>query len=280
MTKKDIPVTWSDLLERNARSLDMSLESLRYLPEDAEEDAELLASESGSDAGDGTPYASTLLGISSIISQAAVSRGSSRLSEFVNPLIPVFEKAVEELTGRVTNSNRAQVTSIITMRNALICCEPKGNESRVIDVADDSQVATWLEGLARFAKRLTDWELRNSAIAAIEIGATDMIPTFLAGGNLPPSVSSGETFQFNTTGLLRYLAVARTTGVGLEVVMPALNDFIESFPYKLAADSLDWDELLYVGRIAFSIIANEPASSVSDTMHAVISSMAIGDLPL
>lgn len=278
MTKRDLPVTWPALLERNERLLNLSLESLAYLPDDAEEDASLITSDAKAEGKHHTPYASTLLGVSSIIAQAILIKGPVYTLEHVKPLVPVYQKALEELKGMVTNDTRAQVVSIVAMKNALECCGLTGadlvteSESEVAQ-----QISRWVARISRFSKNLSDWEARTVALAAIETGDTEHVPTLVGGGRLPKSFMPGETFQFNTQGLIRYLAVASNTNQTLESVMPAVNDFVDSFPYKLAAGALDWDELLYAGRIAISVIGREPLPVVAEAMNAIIVSRSLSN---
>jgi hypothetical protein len=94
------------------------------------------------------------------------------------------------------------------------------------------------------------------------------VPQFL-GSNSTNAFVPGKIFEFNIPGLIHYLAAAIKNGASFEDVAPAWKSFLLAFPYKLVAQTVQWFDLLFVGKI-IAQLQRTPLELVAQKIHQMI----------
>jgi hypothetical protein len=129
-----------------------------------------------------------------------------------------------------------------------------------------------VDGIVAGIEDLVEPFRHTTGLAAVATGRTALVPKCVRGGKLPARFKAGESFQFNVPGFVRYLAVAADKGAAAADVEPAWLDFVSAFPHKLAAETLDWSDLLWAARIYYHGFEKRPAADVVGALRALVTS--------
>jgi hypothetical protein len=249
MDTNSVPVTWSELLAADHELLTEGLDAIRDVPDEIERV---------------TPpwLPSNELGAPSLtVAQTAVVLGPRACRVAIETLMPLIPRVMTDFRDGITNANRVPAQQLLSLFNTAQCC----------DVAVSSDVTAaegaWPVGIATHLKFMSDNERTTLAFSALAVGRADLVPSVIAGGDISAAVTPGETFGFNVQGFIRYLAAARQHGASYEAVEPAWLDFVARFPYKLAAGTLDWPDLLYAGRIVLTEIRGDNIGTVANSVR-------------
>lgn len=246
-----VPVTWRELRESGMSQ--GFLDQVRALPQ-------ALSAKVANPVRDLGLRAPALAGVL-VLTDATPLRP---VVEGVGPQIEYARKAQEVNPGGDTPGVRLRLLSSF---NALEC---GGLVNAPFAGAD---AGAMLERLAGEAKDLSEPQGHTAGLAAVAAGKTKLVSKFVGGGKLPAKFTPGETFLFNVTGFIRYLAVATDKGATAADVQPAWHDFVRAFPRKLAAETLDWPDLLWAGRIYYHGFEKRPAGEVAGAIRELVSSL-------
>jgi hypothetical protein len=260
-----VPVTWPELIVANRELLFQGLDALREIP------AEI----AGVEADEWNPYpvSESLLGASGMFAQAAMVYGPDSCREYWDVVFPIFPRALKEVEGEIVRDSRVVAASLVSLLNVAQCCGVELPAEIRQTAADVEQ--RWPHEFAKFREELSDRERWTVAFSALIANDMTTVQSMAGGGALEQSITTGEVFEFNVQGFIRYLAAAYMSGAELTDVLPALDNFIQHFPHKLAAGMLRWDDLMYAGRAVFSMIGKEPESSVASVMFALITESSL-----
>lgn len=187
------------------------------------------------------------------------------------PVLSLFnsqlDPAVKELGQEVEKHDVVSAMGIMKYASVAICCGsdlPRG----ALHLEE-----TWLPQIAKFRRDLTESESRHMALAALACRKLELVPSFIRGGALPKRFRPGETFQFNAHGFVRYLAVAMLAHAKAEDIEPAWYDFLQCFPRKLASETLNWIDLLWVARTVMVHFEHRPVAVVADGLRQLVMSL-------
>jgi hypothetical protein len=250
----EVPVTWPDLIAQYSASVERGLADIAQVPgqlADSDEPSTWLRADSF------TAPATTL-------AMAAALLGPARCRQYVRLLAPFVPSTLQELTEEGVAENADLGTSMLSFTNVVQCC----GDALAADVG--AVESSWLAELAADASDLRDLERRKLALAALATGATHLVPAFIKGGALPTQFVAGQTFDFNVQGFIRYLAVAIERRASADDVAPAWRTFVDRFPRKLAAETLDWLDLLWAARAVVAVIGRQPVGTVAQQLHTLV----------
>lgn len=250
----DVPITWSALLRADRELLDEGL----ALVAEAKQDMESVR----------WPRirASVFGGPAYTLAHAAVVLGPASDEEAIKTLIPLLRHALSDLTDGVRGADCVPAMSVHSFINTAQCCN-----------AQVPQVALEFERglpqlLALMTPELSELEQHTMAFASIAAGSPELVPQFVGGGKLPAHVAPGKVFDFNVTGFARYLAGAVQSAMPIDAIRPAWECFVERFPHKRAAGTLDWADLLYVARIVVTQFDGQSVGTVAAWLHEDLAS--------
>lgn len=251
--ERGVPVTWSELLNEEARTISGWLKLIK-------ERAEQIVADSDS------PEAAFSGDLSTLVAGAIISgpSGCRPILELMNGLLPAETKSVEADFSR----KLMESVTLVSYFSIARCCgtklppEANGIEQR------------WLPKIVEKEKRLFEEDRLTMALAATANRMPDLVPKLIGGGKLPKRIKPGEVFDFNAFGFIRYLAAAIACEADADDVLPAWLNFVACFPYKLAADSLDWIDLMLSGETIVVQLQKQPAGTVANALHRLVGEFA------
>jgi hypothetical protein len=252
-----VPASWSELIAKVVSNRDRSFRSV-------EKDAAWLQSESEDS------LAIALIGPSWSLARLSVTLGPTECAPAFTRFDSNLEAAIELVEARGLNNQFPGAVVVLQYINNARCAGLAVPESAV------GAEAKWLPALAPYQSQMSDKDSYTMALAALALGAFDLVPTFSGGGSLPASIEPGQKFQFNVQKLIRYMAAAAVQGAKVDDVSPAFREFVLTFPFKLGAKSLDWTDLLYAARAYYVHFERRPAETVAQTLHELVTSIAAG----
>lgn len=200
------------------------------------------------------------------LAQAAVVFGPAACHGPLATLIPLLPMVLHDFDGGITATNRVPAQHLLAFFNTAQCCG--------VDVPTAATVAerSWPERLVPFARLMSEGERQTAAFAAIVAGQSHLVPTMIGGGELEVRFTPGVTFDFDVQGFIRYLAVACRERTDFTDVEPAWRNFVERFPHKRAAGTLDWADLLYAARIVDGLRPEPSVGTIADALYRLVSS--------
>ncbi len=133
----------------------------------------------------------------------------------------------------------------------------------------DNINVSYLTTIASNKGALTSAQVQSAALIAVFSNKAQLLPRFI-DTQVPESFQPGEVFEFNYKRFIAYLAAALNQKARWEDVQPALESFLSSFPYKFAARTSDWVDLLLAVSIA-ARLQGSPIDSAADYLHAKLS---------
>ena len=253
MESHAVPLTWPLLLANDLDLLREGLDIIHDVPRelDAARPPRLPAIEFG--------------GPSLTLAQAAVVLGPSACMEAFDTLLPLLPRVLADFSAGITAVNRVPAQYLLSFCNTAVCC---GVSLPSVAALLERE---WLPQLASHADVMAEPERSTLALAAIAAGRPGLVSPFIGGGSLSTHLTPGETFNFNVQGFIRYLASAVQQGTPLSAIEPAWETFIDTFPYKLAASTLDWSHLLYAGRVVATSFEGRAVGTVAESLHRRVS---------
>jgi hypothetical protein len=254
--EQSIPVTWPELVADSQPVAHHSLEAVKDIHE-------LMAS-----AEPKRPVSGYFQALAETFAKAAILLGSEKALRSFSSFDEFLQRAVDEFIPEIRKGHSFSAIGLLNYLNVCVCC------GIAVSARFTEAEAGWLAQIAKHKRDLTESELRHLAFAALAGGALDLVPTFIGGGTLPQRFTPGETFQFNTQGFVRYIAVAMLSSAKAEDIEPAWRDFQECFPRKLASETLDWVDLMWAARTMMEHFEHQPVTVVADNLHKLVTSLA------
>jgi len=254
--EQSIPVTWPELVADSQPIAHHSLEAVRDIHE-------LMASTKPN-----CPVSGYFQALAETFAKAAIVLGSEKALRSFSAFDEFLQRAVDEFIPEIKKGHSLSAIGLLNYLNVCVSCGIAVS-ARLTEIEAD-----WLSQTAKHKRDLTESESRHIAFAALAIGALDLVPTFIGGGALSQRFRPGETFQFNTQGFVRYIAVAILSGAKAEDIEPAWRDFLDCFPRKLASETLDWVDLMWAARTMMEHFEHQPVTVVAENLHKLVVSLA------
>ena len=245
MNELGIATSWADLFDPRRGLAETFLEGMSEVPEllDDDDDARMAIM--------------AFLNTERWGTAVTALRGPQPVAELVRAHAPAFQRALGYFR---TPSADEYVYARCALGYGLL--------ARAVSAAPRSEldVAPWLRALALQPPGDSN-EGRFFALLCAAVNLPELVAAFV-DGRPDPAFEPERTFGFNVQGLAHYLAAAGPAGAAFTDVQPAWNDFMVSFPHKLAAGTLDWSHLLVVSATVFHHIGGAPLATVGSLLHA------------
>ncbi len=213
----------------------------------------------------GSVYA--LLALSETMSVGAALYGPAHACALFAQVQPTFAEATAEIDRASFGSAPLQdpelsgLSSMLCIVALLRACNPS------LDLGALEQ--RWLGRLLPSAANARAFFQKKAETIAEAGGVSSWLgPGFVEGTRPIP----GATFQFNTSGLLRYLAASSSAGLTYADVAPALADHLVAFPILLGTGDSSFIDLLLLARIV-AAFPGAPSSSGASLVHGMIAAL-------
>jgi hypothetical protein len=198
------------------------------------------------------------------VAHAAVIFGPASCAEAFKILMPLVPGVMADFENGITEFNAVPGVHLLTFFNTAQCCDVE-----LPSQARDAE-RLWLHRFGPHEQSLTERERYLIAFAAIATDQTELVPSLVGGGALPTTLTSGQTFDFNVQGFIRYLATARRNNAAYHDIAPAWLNFVDRFPHKRAARTLDWPHLVYAARVVATFNPDIPIGTVAQSLHQLV----------
>lgn len=245
-----VAASWTGFVEGRFKSLDAALNFSRSTAVDKGKAAPPLVP------------ADDLRGFSMLLAQLVAARG-------VRATQPHFEFFMPLASGAAESVTTDQDADYVTVDGVVWFINLTETTGLAPVGAFDDAVESWLAALAPLAASFDRPDRLSLAFSALAFEIDDAVPRIM-GEPLPANAPPGVAFQFDYPSLLGYLAAACRDRAGFDAVQPAWLDFLESFPYKIAAKSVEWPVLFSVARVVYHRIQGLPVADVARTTHQQI----------
>ncbi|RKG81999.1 hypothetical protein [Corallococcus terminator] len=242
------PSTWSELFGSGGLEGDDAKETIRRLTPSVLTHANSPVRQVG-------PLSSTL-------SRAIVLCGPTEGRALAEPLARLAETALQRTAATFEDLRPEQVVNILSFVNALECL------GLVDGLLARAPVEAWLNALMKAHHTLHEELAYRCGLVSLAQGLPDLAARFVEGGKLPATFTPGQTFGFNVQGFVRYLATALRQQARAEDVRPAWDMFVEVFPLKSAADTLEWQDLFWAARAYHVGFEHRPVAEVAEALHS------------
>ncbi|WP_375744262.1 hypothetical protein NR800_05515 [Corallococcus interemptor] len=243
----DTPTTWSALFS-GGRECANAKETLTLLTPSALKHVNVPAREAG-------PLSNTL-GMALVLCEPSEGRA------LAEPLSRLAGPALQQVAREFDSLRPAQVINVLSFVNAQEC-------AGVLEgLLAGSPVEAWLEALMKVRRTLHEDLVYRCGLVALALGPPELAARFVGGGALTEDFAPGRTFGFNVQGFVRYLATARLRKAPAQDVRPAWEEFVEAFPMKTAAGTLEWKDLFWAARAYFAGLEGRPVARVGESLHA------------
>ncbi|RYZ43627.1 MAG: hypothetical protein EOO71_02695 [Myxococcaceae bacterium] len=244
----DNPSTWSALFGSGGREGADAKQTLKLLTPSALANANAPVREAG-------PLSNTL-------SRMLVLCGPAESQTLADPLARLASPALQQVAEDFEDLRPEQVVNVLSFVNAMECA------GRVDGLLARAPVEAWLEALMKARRTLHEVLAYRCGLVSLAQGLPDLAARFVGGGRLSEDFTPGQTFGFNVQGFVRYLATALRQQARAEDVRPAWETFVEVFPTKRAADTLDWKDLLWAARAWHVGFEHRPVAEVAEALHS------------
>ncbi len=277
MPQQSVPVTWKTLVEAKSAYLPDNIEVLLEVPEIAE-----ISSRRSGGVSSSYPYSDALIGTSNILVQLLCISGPQSLREAsLKPFWNSVEAGIAELeTAGVTLQARSCALEILSLINIAESCgvslagDDIGSRATPLRLQTVDIMTTGLPLLSEKERYIAALELLVESVDGEESALVNQCEELL-GSKINTSTQQQHAYGFDTLGFLKHLIAARVNHQDETVVLTALHSFIESFPYKLGASTLDWLILPYAVRAVFCQIGDEPVGVVGDALNAIVTTLVV-----
>ncbi|MCY1042081.1 hypothetical protein OV208_12210 [Corallococcus sp. bb12-1] len=196
------------------------------------------------------------------LSRAIVLCGPTEGRALAEPLALLAEPALEQVARGFEDLMPVQVVDTLSFVNTLECL---GLEDGLLA---RTPVETWLEALMKAHRTLHEEMAYRCGLVSLAQGLPDLAARFVGGDKLPATFTPGQTFGLNVQGFVRYLATALRQQARAEEVRPAWDMFVEVFPLKSAADTLEWKDLFWAARAYHVGFEHRPVAEVAEALHS------------
>ncbi|NOK15716.1 hypothetical protein [Corallococcus carmarthensis] len=200
--------------------------------------------------------------LSNTLSRALVLCGPTEGRALAEPLSRMAGPALQQVAKDFDQLRPEMIINVLSFVNALECV------GVVEGLLAGSPVEAWLEALMKARGTLHEQLAYRCGLVALALGPPELAARFVGGGKLTEDFTPGRTFGFNVQGFVRYLATARLRKAPAEDVRPAWEAFVEAFPLKRAADTLDWKDLCWAARTCEAGFEHHPVAEVIGRLHA------------
>jgi len=173
----------------------------------------------------------------------------------------LITQELQKLWPETPPSRGELVSDALSTVNAGQCC---GSEQWCIK---DVRAVSWLRAQAGGAEQLHDSIRWNLALACIAYRQYELSAVFSFGGPFEQKFTPGMSFGPNLQGLIRYLACAVRDQAGFTEVEPAFKNFLTFFPVRFHSKHLNWSHLMWIARICFHQLDNEPVTQVAARLY-------------
>lgn len=197
------------------------------------------------------------------VASIVVLLGAEQARAAAEPLVPLCAPGLRQAarTFDALDPPRVALQVLSFVNAAEECGAARG-------LVEASPAKTWLELIARSAKKQDDRLLYRCGLVALCLGEPELAAKLVGGGKLPTTLTPGETFGFNVQGFVRYLATAMKIGAGPEATRRAWESFAAGFPMNMAAERVSWSDLLWAARAYFAGVEGRPVAQVGESLHA------------
>lgn len=200
--------------------------------------------------------------LSNGLGRALVLCGPVEGRALAEPLSRMAEPALQQVAKNFDSFEPDQIVNVLSFVNAQECV------GVVEGALARSPVEAWLESLMKARRTLHEELAYRCGLAAMAMGLPELAARFVGGGKLTQDFTPGQTFGFNVQGFVRYLATAWQRKASAEDVRPAWETFVEAFPLKRAASTLDWNDLLWAARTYEAGFEQHPVAEVVGRLHS------------
>ena len=243
-----VPVTWPELLIASREAALYAEEALSPYPTQMET-ARTIAVHFASAA--------------TTLSRCTVVLGPEACRPSLARLEPYVARAVGEFETGVDCRNTVRALGLLSYLNTTLCCGASV-------VSASGLEARLLPQFPPHKKALTEREIHTLALAALAANLPELVPDLLGGGALPKRIRPGASFQFNVHGFVRYVAASMLARADAAAIEPAWRSFVDSFPRKLASNTLGWVDLLWAARAIMVHFEHRPAETVAAALHDLV----------
>jgi hypothetical protein len=248
-----IPVTWPNLLEANKNDIQYSL---NYVTEQM-----ALACDN--------EYSNVSLSsfqvFAEILYESIVLLGDDSVNPTLELSHGLFTDFVRSLSDRYDKCSTTEKFGILNYTNLLQC----SGCTLAIDIPDIQR--NILFDLAEHFKELEDLERKQLSLAALAYQEFDLSQRFLNSNNIfDDEFVGGKTFGFNVSEFIQYLGAALKQNAGYSDIEFAWFDFLDCFPRKLAAQTLNWADLFWSARISIGIFQNVSLEDISHSLNRLV----------
>ena len=122
--------------------------------------------------------------------------------------------------------------------------------------------ARWLPIIAARPDLLTPFDRRTAGLAAVATGLVNLLPALDEGGPLATRSTGLTVAGANVAGFTRHLAEALARGEGADQVEDAWHAFVSMFPLTLAADGVQWVDLVWAATAIMVRFERRPIAEV------------------
>ncbi|CAM3832415.1 hypothetical protein G4177_11850 [Corallococcus sp. ZKHCc1 1396] len=245
---RTIPSTWSAIFGPDGNEPAEAKETLTLLTPSALANANAPVRETGP--------------LSNTVSRVLVLCGPTEGRAAAEPLARLAGPALQQLSAGFKYLQPEQVINVLSFVNAMECA------GLVEGLLASAPVGDWLEALMKAHRTLNEVLAYRCGIASLACGLPELAARFVGGGKLPATFTPAETFGFNVQGFVRYLATAQRQQARAEDVRAAWDTFVELFPTKRAAETLDWKDLFWAARAYHVGFEHRPVSEVAEALHS------------
>ncbi|RKH65329.1 hypothetical protein D7W81_17125 [Corallococcus aberystwythensis] len=180
------------------------------------------------------------------------------------PLSRLAGPALQQVSEDFDDLRPEEVVNVLSFVNAQECA------GVVEGLLARAPVEAWLEALMKARRTLHEELAYRCGLVALALGTPELAARFVGGGKLSQDFTPGQTFGFNVQGFVRYLAAARLRKAPAQDVRPAWETFVEAFPLKSAASTLEWKDLFWAARAYFVGVEGRPVARVGEALHAQV----------
>jgi hypothetical protein len=203
-------------------------------------------------------------GLEEILAQAATILGPQPCQAAVAAIAPFVPSAIAELKHRLDTPQIMLAVKFLSYLNTARCC----GESLPAEAVENE--GHWFARIASKPADLDESVRQTLAFAALALGETSFVPGLIDSGPLAKRFVPGKSFQSNTQGFIRYLALAIDKKAKAEDIAPAWNDFVTHFPMKLSAETLTWPDLLWCARAVGVHFEGRPVETAAEAVHEMV----------
>jgi hypothetical protein len=210
--------------------------------------------------------AASAVQVAHMIAKLLLTRGPAYVRETFAPIRHVLPQAVAGYLATCDLAVGSLAPTVLDLSNATNAFEIVG-----FDVPPSV-----LESFRRYLPAVEDfreyfqWRLEKgfAALALNDRRVWAPVAGYLPDQPIP--FTPRETFEFNLQGLLAHLGAARLAGANFEDVRPAWWSFMACADALLDTNQMNEDLILWVARIVYHHIAEQPLGEVGELLHTSI----------